>query len=94
MRVLEVGGGPDLGQKTLSTDDGGKLGPQHLDRDLAAVAQVVGQIHGGHAALPQLAVDPVAVGQTCREAVERRAGHFSPPSISSTETSLRCSSMA
>ena len=40
-----------------------QLGAQHLERDLAVVAQVVGQVDGGHAAGAELALDPVAVGE-------------------------------
>jgi hypothetical protein len=66
--VLEVGGDLDLGQKPLAADDGGELGVQHLDGHLAAVLHVFGQIHGGHAALSQLALETVTVGQGLGEA--------------------------
>ena len=68
VRVLEVGGDLDLGQEALAAEDGGELGVQDLDGDLAAVLEVLGEIDGGHAALAQLALEAVAVGQGRREA--------------------------
>jgi hypothetical protein len=63
VRVLQVGGGLDLGEEPLGADHGGQLGPEHLDRDLAVVLQVVGEVHRGHATRAQLAVEAVAVGE-------------------------------
>ena len=63
VRVLQVGGDLDLGQEPLAADHGGELGVQHLDGDLAAVPQVLGEVDDGHAALAELPVDAVAVGQ-------------------------------
>ena len=53
----------DLAQESLLHDRGGQLGVQHLDRDLAAVLEVLGEIDGRHAAASDLAIDPVPVGQ-------------------------------
>ena len=61
--MLQVGGGPDLGQEPLGAEHGGELGLQHLERDLAVVPEVVGEIDGRHAALAELALDLVLVGQ-------------------------------
>ena len=63
VRVLEVGGGLDLGQEALGADDGGEFGAEDLDGDGAIVLEVVGQVDRGHAALAELALDAVAVGQ-------------------------------
>ena len=68
VRVLEIGGDLDLGQEALAAEDGGELGVEDLDRDLAAVLQVLGEIDRGHAALAQLAHEAIAVGQGRREA--------------------------
>ena len=73
--MLQVGGGLDLGEEALGADDGGELGPQHLDRDLAVVLEVVGEVDRGHAALAQLALKAVAVGEGGGEAGEN-VGHF------------------
>ena len=61
--MLQVGRGPDLAEEPLGADHGGELGPQDLDGDLAVVPQVLGEVNGGHAALAELALDPIAVGQ-------------------------------
>ena len=42
---------------------GGQVLAQHLDGDLALVLEVHGEIHRRHAASPEFALDPVAVGQ-------------------------------
>ena len=68
VRVLERRGGPDLEHEPVGAEHGGELGPQHLDRHLAVVLQVVGQIDRGHAALAELALEPVAVGEGGGEA--------------------------
>jgi hypothetical protein len=60
VRVLEIRRRLDLGQKALRADDGRQLGLQNLEGDFPLVPEVVGQIDGGHAALPELALDPVA----------------------------------
>ena len=61
--MLQVGGGLDLGEEPLGAEDGGELGVQHLERDLAVVLEVVGEVHRRHAARAELALDAVAVGE-------------------------------
>ncbi len=61
--MLQIGRRPDLGEEPLGADHGGQLRLQHLDRDLAVVLEVLGQVHRGHAAGPELALDAVAVGE-------------------------------
>ncbi len=63
VRVLQVGGDLDLVQEPLGPDHRGQLGPQHLERDLAVVLHVVGQVDRGHAPGPQLPLDHVAIAQ-------------------------------
>ena len=46
-------------------------GRKHLKRDAAVVAEVFGEIDGGHSAGADLAVDAVAVGQSGLEPVEQ-----------------------
>ena len=58
----------DLGEESLGADDRGQFRPQHLDRDAAVVPDVLGQVDGGHAALPELALEAVAVRQGLGEA--------------------------
>ena len=57
----------DLLHEPLGAEHGGEFGLQHLERDLALVLEVLGEIHGRHAALPELALDAVAIGQRRRE---------------------------
>ena len=64
--MLQVSGGLDLGQEPRGADDCGEFRAQDLDGDLAVVLEVVREVHGGHAASAELALDPVAVGQ-CAE---------------------------
>ena len=61
--MLQGRGGLDLAKKPLGADDGGQLGPQHLDRDVAIVLEILREIDRGHAALAELALDAVAVGE-------------------------------
>jgi hypothetical protein len=59
MRMLQIRRGPDLRQESLGANYGGELGLEHLERDLAAVAEIVGEVHRGHSALAELALDAV-----------------------------------
>ena len=55
-------------QEPVGAEDGGKLGLEDLERDLAVVLEVLGEVHRGHAALAELTLDAVAVGQGGDEA--------------------------
>ena len=72
--MLQVGGGLDLGQEPLRAEDRRELGPEHLERDLPVVPQVVREVDRGHAALPDLALEAVPVGERGRQ-VRERLGH-------------------
>ena len=63
VRMLQVGGGLDLLEEPVGAHQGGEVRVQHLDRDLAIVLEVVGQIDRGHPAGTQLALDAVAAGE-------------------------------
>ena len=69
-----VGDGLDLAQEALGADDGGQLGAEDLDGHLAVVLEVLGEIDGGHAALAQLALDAVAVGEGGTQGVRHAHG--------------------
>ena len=88
--VLEIGAVTSISRGTARPHDRGQLGAQHLDRDLAMMLQVLGEIDRGHAALAQLPLDAVAVGQSGRES--RVDGHcLSPVSFTIRSfTSLTC----
>ena len=72
--MLQVGRELDLGQEPLGADHGRELGPEHLQGHPPGVADVLGQVDGGHAAGADLALEPVAVGQGGLEA-GLRLGH-------------------
>ncbi len=67
----------DLAQEPLGAEGLGQLGAHHLDRHLAVVLEVLGQVHRGHAALAQHPLDPVALGQRPADPVDldRPGGH-------------------
>src|SRR5262249_15427321 len=68
--VLEPGRRLDLAQEAWRADVLHTLGVHDLDRDLAIVPQVMGEIHGGHAARAQLALEPIAVRYRRTEVLE------------------------
>ncbi len=68
--MLQVGRGLDLGQEPVGPDQRRQLRTEHLDCHLAIVPEVIGQVHGRHATVPQLPLDPVAVGEGGGEGVE------------------------
>jgi hypothetical protein len=57
----------DLAEEPLVAECGGELGAEHLDRDVAMVLAILGEIDRRHAASADLSLDRVAVR-------ERRAG--------------------
>ena len=67
--MLQRGGGLDLGEEALGADHRRELRAQHLERDLAGVLEVVGEVDGGHAAGAEFREDLVAVGERGAEAV-------------------------
>ncbi len=79
VRVLEVGGDADLVEEPLRADDGREVGPQDLHGDVALVAQVLAEIDRGHAALAQLPLDAVVLGEGRGQAVE--VAHVVPRKI-------------
>ena len=58
--VVEPGGDLDLGQKALGAEDGAELGTKDLERYFTIVLQVGREVHRGHAARTELALDAVA----------------------------------
>ena len=72
--MLQRRGDADLLEEPLGADGGGELLAQHLDRDVAIVPHVAREVHGGHAAAPELALDLVAARERRRESLgERRS---------------------
>src|SRR5918994_1634365 len=69
VRVLEMGDDPDLTEESLGTQRGGELGAEDFERDLAIVAQVAGEVDGGHAALSQLTLELITISQGCAQSI-------------------------
>ncbi len=59
--MLEGGGGGDLLDEALGAEDGRELGLKDLERDLAVVLEVEGQVDRRHPARAEL--DGVPVGE-------------------------------
>ena len=68
--MVEPGGELDLAEKAPGRHGGGELGIHELERDRAGVPQVLRQVHGRHAAAPELALESVAGGEGCPEGDE------------------------
>jgi hypothetical protein len=69
--MLERRRGGDLLHEALGPEHGGQLGLQHLEGDPPPVLQVLGEVHRGHSALAELALDQVAARQGGGQAFER-----------------------
>jgi hypothetical protein len=63
VRVSEVRGRGDLTEEAFLADRRRMLSVKHLHRDAALVLEVLGEVHGCHAAPAELALDTVAVSQ-------------------------------
>ena len=68
--MLEVGRQLDLGQEPLGADHGRQLGAEDLHGHRPVVADVLGEVDGGHAAGAGFAVETVAVREGGLEAAE------------------------
>ena len=64
MEVLKPGRHLDLPSEPLGAERGRKLRAEDLHRYLSVVLQVLGEVHRGHAALPELALDAVAADES------------------------------
>jgi hypothetical protein len=73
--MLKVGGGADLTEEPLGADHGGELGPEQLEGDPPLVPEIVSQVHRGHAARTQLALEVIAVRQGRLESA-KHIGHM------------------
>jgi hypothetical protein len=60
MRMLEFGGGVDLGKETLGADRSGKFRQKHLNGYRAVMADILGTIDRGHAPAAQFPLQDVA----------------------------------
>jgi hypothetical protein len=63
VRMLQRRRNPDFRQKSLGAEYCGELGMKNFDGDLPAVPDVFSQVHRGHSAASQLALDSVAIAK-------------------------------
>ena len=61
--MLEPGGETDLALESVRPHANRQLGVEYLQGDLAIVPEILSEVDPGHAALPQLPLDPVAIGE-------------------------------
>src|SRR5512143_2968742 len=76
--MLEAGGDLDLTREATGPDGDRNLGSEYLEGHLAVVLQILSEVDRRHPALPQLALDQVAV---CKGALQpcKRVGHCDGP---------------
>ena len=70
---------PDLGQKSFGSESRAEIGMEHLYRDVAIVPDVMGDIHGGHAALSDFAVYAIAIRQCFSESGDQKLDRCMAP---------------
>ncbi|MBI4421882.1 MAG: hypothetical protein HY560_13745 [Gemmatimonadetes bacterium] len=68
----------DLAQEPLGSHRERQLRLEHLERDLAVVLPVVGEVNDRIPAATELALDRVAVRKGCLQSLERFSGHAGP----------------
>ena len=66
---------PDFPEESLAANLGRDVGPQHLQRHISVVLDIVSEVDRGHPALTQLAVEAVAVGEGVAELFEGGGRH-------------------
>ena len=66
--MAEPGGDLDLAQEALGAERGRQLGVEDLERDLAVVPEVLGEVDRGHPAAAELALERIA-GRPARPSV-------------------------
>ena len=76
--MVEAGGEPDLREEALATEHRGELRTQNLERDLPAVLHVPGEVDGGHAPAPELALERVAITEDVGQCGGHHVGHGQP----------------
>jgi hypothetical protein len=61
--MLQPSDKTDFALEPLGPGGRGQFGSDHLERDGAIVLEVAGEVHRGHAAATELALDQVSTGQ-------------------------------
>jgi len=68
--VRKARGDLDFLQEALGPDGAGQLGIEHLHGDSASVLTIAGEVDGGHAATPELALDLIPLANRSLEPVQ------------------------
>ena len=76
--MLEVGGGLDLSEESLRTYHSREFRLEDLERNVAVVLEVLGQVHSGHASLAQLTLDGVTALEGCVQTGDGVGGDHAP----------------
>ena len=63
--MVKVRGDLDLREEPLGADDGAELGIEKLQRDLAVMLDVAGEIDRRHSSGADLTLDRISIGQCC-----------------------------
>src|SRR5215207_4173745 len=71
MGMLQASGELDLAEKTLGSKRLGELRVEDLERYWPVVAKIVGQVHYGHPASAELAVDAVVLRECCLQTIQQ-----------------------
>jgi hypothetical protein len=61
--MIEASCGPDLTQESLRPECCSEFRMKKFERDGTIVLKISGEVNGGHAAAPEFALDPIAVGE-------------------------------
>jgi len=67
----ELRGEVHFAEESLRSEDGGELGVQHLDSDLAVGISLLGEKNLRHPPAPDLALDVVPLGERAPKPLER-----------------------
>ena len=62
--MMQSGGETDFSQKASRSHSSGELLANDLERHLAVMPQIFREVHGGHPARAELALDAVPIGQS------------------------------
>ena len=71
--MAQPGGELNLAEETFAAERFGDVRTENLDRDVPSVLAIVREIHGGHAAATELAIEFVPVGKGAGKSVQ--VGH-------------------
>jgi len=84
----------DLAEEAFAGQRFGDIGAEDLYRDLASVLAIVGEVDRGHAALAELPIEAVAVGEGIGEGIEVSHGTKMRPRCGNAKRRARDASMA